>query len=164
MAYSNRFPSQPPSHQQGSALIVALVLLLVITLLAVAGMQNTVLQERMAGNVHDRNIAFQQAEAGLRNAQAQIPGNVGQALPSDVSPRDPTYWADQQLTDRTPQSYQTYVEQLAVPAESDCPEGEVCDDEFGAMTNINVFRITSLGVGGSPDAVVILQATVRSAQ
>ncbi len=163
MAYPNFFPNQPTSRQQGSALIVALVLLLVITLLAVAGMQNTVLQERMAGNMHDRNIAFQQAEAGLRNAQAQIPGNVGQALPNTVSPRDPVYWADQQLTDRTPQSYQTYVEQLAVPAESDCPEGEVCDEEFGAMTNINVFRVTSLGVGGTPDAIVILQATVRSA-
>lgn len=70
--------------QTGAALIVSLVLLVLVTLLGVAGIQNVALEEKMAGNAYDRNIAFQVAEAALRygesiaEAQAKaIPPNSG---------------------------------------------------------------------------------------
>lgn len=58
--------------QRGVALIVALVLLVVATLIGLAGMRNTTLQERMSANMYDRSLAFQRAEAALRAAEAAI--------------------------------------------------------------------------------------------
>jgi len=62
----------PPGRQRGAVLIVALVLLLLLTLVAIAGMRDTQLQEKMAGGAEDRAIAFQAAEAALREAEALI--------------------------------------------------------------------------------------------
>jgi Tfp pilus assembly protein PilX len=61
------------------ALIVSLVLLISMTLLALAAMQNTSLEERMAGNVRAENIALQAGEAALREGEAWL--NSLAALP-----------------------------------------------------------------------------------
>nr|WP_155997992.1 PilX N-terminal domain-containing pilus assembly protein [Thioalkalivibrio sp. ALMg13-2] len=152
---------QPPGRaaQAGSALIVALILLLVITILAVAGMQNTVLQERMAGNMHDRNIAFQYAESGLRDAEKNIAGNI--EGPVDFAPANAEKW-DQELTTSTPRSFSYYIERLEISG-SNCPSpGQaVCPEDFGGPTTSDAYRITSKGVGGTEDAIVILQAIIR---
>jgi len=55
-------------------LIVSLILLLVMTILALSGSQAVRLQERMAGNARDTDLAFQGAEAGLRDAETYIDG------------------------------------------------------------------------------------------
>lgn len=49
--------------QRGAVLIVSLVVLLAITLMGVAGMNNSVMQERMAANAQNSNRAFQGAES-----------------------------------------------------------------------------------------------------
>lgn len=59
----------PRSRQRGTILVVSLLLLLVMTVLALAASQTTRLQERMAGNSRDLDMAFQSAEAGLREAE-----------------------------------------------------------------------------------------------
>ena len=64
------------SRQRGAVLIVALVLLLVLTVLGVAGVQNTTMEERMAGNYRDRFSAFQAAEAALRAGEATLASNT----------------------------------------------------------------------------------------
>lgn len=63
---------RPLLHQTGAALIVGLVMLLVMTVLGVAAMQTSLLEEKMAGNYRDQNLAFQAAEAALRDAEADI--------------------------------------------------------------------------------------------
>lgn len=69
----SRHPHLPRS-QRGIALVIVLLLLLVITLLGLAAMRGTVIQERMSGNAVARSIAFQVAEAGLREAEALAQG------------------------------------------------------------------------------------------
>jgi len=67
--------SKPPamrSRQRGVALVVALVLLLVATLIGLAGVRGTNLQERMSANMYDRSLAFQRAESALRAAEDAI--------------------------------------------------------------------------------------------
>lgn len=64
------------TKQAGSVLIVSLVVLLVLTLLGLSGMSNTVMQERMAGNMYETMSAFQAAEAGLRDAEGDIAANI----------------------------------------------------------------------------------------
>jgi type IV pilus assembly protein PilX len=56
------------SRQQGAALIIGLLLLLVLTLLAVSGMRSASEELIMAGNEQYRQDAFQGAEAGIEQA------------------------------------------------------------------------------------------------
>ncbi len=62
-------PMSPARRQQGVALFLALVVLLLITILGVSGLQTTTLEERMAANARDRDLAFQAAEAALMDAE-----------------------------------------------------------------------------------------------
>lgn len=55
------------------ALVVALILLVLITLVGLAAVRGTIMQQRMTANQYDREQAFQSAEAALRAAAAQIP-------------------------------------------------------------------------------------------
>lgn len=59
-------------NQRGAVLIVSLILLLVMTILALSGSQVVRLQERMTGNLRDTDLAFQGAEAALRDAEQYI--------------------------------------------------------------------------------------------
>lgn len=69
-------PARPmtASRQRGIALVVTLLLLLIVTLLGLAAMRGTLLQERMAANAMARAFAFQAAEAVLREAEAVAAG------------------------------------------------------------------------------------------
>lgn len=59
-------------HQSGVVLIVSLVMLLLLTIIGITGMQVSGLEEKMAGNSKEKNLAFQAAEAGLRDAENDI--------------------------------------------------------------------------------------------
>ncbi len=58
--------------QSGAVLAITLIMLLLLTLIGVTSMQGTALEERMAGNVRDANLAFQAGEAGLRSGEALL--------------------------------------------------------------------------------------------
>src|SRR5258707_15529693 len=57
-------------HQRGAALVIGLILLLLLTLLAVSGMNSASLEFIMAGHEQYRANAFQAAEAGLEQSGA----------------------------------------------------------------------------------------------
>jgi len=59
-----------PARQQGAALVVGLILLLVLTLLAISGMTTASLELQMAGNEQYQERAFQAADAGIEQAMA----------------------------------------------------------------------------------------------
>ena len=61
--------------QNGVALVVALILLVVATLIGLAASRGTMLQERMSGNTYDRSLAFQRTESALRAAEVAITAN-----------------------------------------------------------------------------------------
>ena len=62
----------PPSHrlQRGVALVVGMIMLLVLTILAIAGMGTANLEFLMSGNEQFRSRAFNAAEAGIAQAIA----------------------------------------------------------------------------------------------
>ena len=72
---------QPPSRQRGSTLIVAMMLLLVMSMMAMTSLRGTVMQERISANAHDRYLAFQSAEAGLRMGERQAEKWAAGAIP-----------------------------------------------------------------------------------
>lgn len=59
-------------RQGGFALMVAMILLVIITLLALGALRSTTLQTRMAANLYDRGLAFQTAESALMAAQVAV--------------------------------------------------------------------------------------------
>lgn len=64
----------PPRRagQRGVALVVALLLLVVITLVGLAAVRGTILQQKMTANFYDRQIAFQATEGALRQAEIAV--------------------------------------------------------------------------------------------
>lgn len=54
------------NKQGGAALLIALIMLLVLTVIGLTSMRGTSLQESMAGNLREVSLSFQAAEAGLR--------------------------------------------------------------------------------------------------
>src|SRR4030065_2112209 len=52
-----RWTRSPGRKEQGAALIFALVMLLLLTILGVTAITTSSLQEKMAGNIHDQDIA-----------------------------------------------------------------------------------------------------------
>lgn len=59
-------------QQNGSALIIGLIFLVLLTILGLTAMQTTTLEEKMSGNLRDRSLAFQSAESALRDAEKYI--------------------------------------------------------------------------------------------
>jgi type IV pilus assembly protein PilX len=59
-------------NQTGSILIISLLLLIVTTLLGLSSMNNTIMEEKMAGNLRQQNLALQSAESSLRQAEAWL--------------------------------------------------------------------------------------------
>ncbi len=65
----NRMTSHP-GRQQGAALVVGLILLLVLTILAVSGVFTSTMELRMVRNIQNQEHAFQAAEVAVEDALA----------------------------------------------------------------------------------------------
>lgn len=76
------------NRQSGAVLVISLLLLLVMTLLGIGASQSTLLQERMAGNQRDQEVALQGAEAALRAAERQLSPVVNEVLTRCKAPGD----------------------------------------------------------------------------
>ncbi len=168
------------SKQAGVALFISLVMLLVLTIAGVSAVQTTSLEERMARNTHDRLIAFQAAESALREAETFLLNNVNAtALFTDggangmwtTAPfNQEERWkgdiwdagsagsveVDGAITEVAEQP-RFMVEWLATVQREE--NSEQLGSSYNALFDrIEVFRITARGVGGSPNARVMLQS------
>lgn len=178
-----------PAFQSGAVLVTSMLLLLVMTVLALGASQATRMQERMAGNARDRDLAFQSAEAGLRKAERLIDDpalssapfacSSGRCqvwelslLPPDIAYRSVTDWwganawaysTDDQWT-ATP-STQIAGNRLArrdpmfVVEEVEEVPDSLTIPPTGPPPSRIYYRITSSAEGGSNRAVVVLQST-----
>ena len=68
-------------RQQGAALIVSLMMLLVLAIIGISGLSNTSLEERMAQNFEHSNVVFQAAESGI--AKVLLISNRGNGIAAD---------------------------------------------------------------------------------
>ncbi len=160
--------------QRGSALIIALVFLLAMTLIGVTAMQGTTQQESMAGNTRSYNLAFQAAEAALRAGErvlappAVMPATTAfnntnglitiQNIPNGTDKGQ--YWMDfnwnvlsRQIPNNT---LSDVIQQPSYVIEEDSASGAILPCPG---SGIRCFRITARGLGGTADAVAILQST-----
>lgn len=158
-----RFGSR--GRQRGAVLVVSLLMLLVMTLIGITGVQVTSLEEKMAGNTRDRNMAFQAAEAGLRAAEGVIATQVqneslatfeatfaghpyyaaGSTIATDVLSGESESWG-------TAVAYTGSLEGV-----SEVPK-YIIERLASSDPKKHYFRITSRGKGGTTNAIVVLQS------
>lgn len=162
----------PARGERGFALIACLIILLVLTVLGSAAMSGSIMQERMAGHIRDRDIAFQSAEAALREAeeflsQATLPvfnGSDGLYQPAAAGATPVWQGIDWSTDART---YSGTLPDAADPPRYIIEElpatlaqtGSVAADE--PAMGAGMYRITVRATGGSDTAVVVLQTTFR---
>lgn len=160
-------------HQSGIALVTSLIFLIVLTLLGVTAMQTTALEEKMAGNVRDLNLAFQASEAALREGEhflqaAVLPvfdGTNGLHQPADYS--NPALWEQDDIWNSASSSYSENITEVASQPKYIIEELAPIPDSGGSLASdtplpdIQVYRVTARGEGGTSSTVVILQTTYK---
>ncbi len=167
-------PTHNTVKQQGAVLVVSLILLLIMTLIGVSAMRTTILEEKMAGNYRDSNIAFQAAEAALRDAENDVICTGAGCRTSPISGLnnfDSTCtaglcdgWSTAVWTDSTKManavSYSAYTSAAAVPDVEAQPnyllEGKKCIAPGWASWKY-CYQITATGYGRSLNAKRSLQ-------
>ena len=146
-------------RQRGATLIIALVMLLLISILAIGGMQGSVMQERMASNSQDGALSFQASEAGLRQAETDLMGTLATRQTAFTTARMDTPWSWDGANPASAGTGDAGTEVNAQPVYHHARLADVCPDEPGQPC-FERFEVTSRGEGGSPDAVSVLQSTV----
>jgi len=152
------------------ALITGLIFMVVLTLIAMAAMRTTMLEERMSRNARDRDAAFQAAEAALRAGELELRGATPPAFAAGTArtPRIATgaqtdYWASTH-----PWATQS-VALSWVPAGTNAAPRYVIEEMgakaagggglgVGPVQDSGVYRVTARGIGRSANTIVILQA------
>lgn len=153
------------SHQSGIALITALLLLILVTIIVVSGSRNTLLQERMAGNMYDRNLAFQGAEATLSAAIRTIQSGANiPAIAPVATPTDPDFWENYLNNDQSP-GLNLFINNNLDLAQNPRFVIEELESQASIIADEPIaepwFRITAISEGGTTNAVVILHAGYR---
>lgn len=159
------------SKQSGAVLAVALILLVVLTLLGITGAQNTILEERMAGNYRDRQIAIEAAELALRTAESAMGDDAVFAAMTWSGSTDGTNDAGNTSLDpfATNNAVTVSLATAIYPLHDDPtyyierlpevpPPGSslVVPYEGG---KIRYYRVTAKGWGQSPNSLVVLHST-----
>ena len=173
-----KLPSQ--QGQKGMVLIIALIIMFSMTLLGVSTMTTTSLEERMAFNFRDRQLAFQSAEAALREGERYVQDNnmdptkfnnncnINPGWCNCISGCNVEYWSDATLNvwnnAAKHRSYTTTVSGVASQPKYIIENmGNTC---LATQLTCNpsdpvMFRITALGYGTSLKTKVMLQSTYR---
>jgi len=88
--------SRSISRCKGVALPVALIFLLVLTVIGISSLGTNILEEKMAANSLNREIAFQAAESALREGERQVEatGSICQRVFYNVGSNDNDKTAD----------------------------------------------------------------------
>jgi type IV pilus assembly protein PilX len=171
------------ARQSGAVMIVSLLLLLVMTVLALAASQATRMQEKMAGNARDHDLALQSSEAGLRAGEGVVAKLIKTPAQCTTPPcafyeaGAPDKLGTQDLAFRDDDWWNTNAKKYATADTIGGGSGkglamqeptyliEYLEDVNQSVeivpspVFVTHFRVTSRGVGGSASSVVVLQST-----
>ena len=158
-------------QESGAVLAISLIILLLLTLIGVTGTQVTGLEEKMAGNMVDRNLAFQAAESALRAGenfltQASLPeftatGTSGLYSITATPPDQDDDWSN----------FNTVTYSVSLGHVKASPEyviqrlpnvgGSGDSLEAGKYSESEMYRITARGIGGTSTAVAVVQSSYK---
>lgn len=171
---------------RGFTLVTALIFMVALLLIGISAMNVNIMQERIGGSSKDSNLAFQAAEAALRDAEADVAVNVtpgaafdsvctsGLCIPASMwTPAQSTpvwqsiNWSDPNVT----RSYGAYTGASALPSVAaqpayiveklsavGAPIGESVGMGIRPVTIGEAYRITVYATGARPETHVTLQS------
>lgn len=175
------------NKQHGAALIVSLVILIVMTIIGLSAIRTSALEEKMAANARDQQIALQATEMALRAGEAWIAEQLTELAATDNG--SSRIWTanimstDDDVADSWwHQRNQTWWNANGIQTSSDVAFGSneadlqlnrpryiieyqqyVGDDLLigtgSTTTGRSFYRITARGTGASEQARVMLQST-----
>jgi len=114
------------SHQTGATLLVAIMMLLVITLLALSSMRGVSLESRITGNLKMQKTLFNAAEGALRIGENSISSAAPPSASSVCSSTFCLRWS---------------LAELAVPASKDTPTRFTTADSNNVTTVANNYDV-----------------------
>ena len=141
--------------QQGAALFIALIILLIVSFMGVSAMRGSILSERMAFNTQAREMTFQAAETAINGVIAEARGNG--ALLSDLlgtlATRTHCVGITQQLIDGACDGDDSFDTRAVLRAQAESKyEGQRV--AFGSDTSTVVdYEFVTFGRGDFVDAV-----------
>ena len=170
------------NKEEGVVLFMCMVMLLLLTVLGISSVQTTTLQQRMARNAGDTNLAFQAAESALRDGEEYLetltaltdfdganaenngfyyeedPGNDPNWKTLDWSGADGYRDAETSITgvEITPKYIVEHVKTVISDADA-LNLDNIGQDTGSGRTQI--FRVTARGTGGTATAQVMIQGT-----
>ncbi len=161
--------------QSGTVLIMGIVMLLILSVIILAGSKTTMLQQKMSNNFKDKEYAFQAAEAAIRTGEKFL--------------RNATVAELRNLTFDGTNGYYGYDIDRAVKEESDWSDLHALDSEHGLYQVIGTpkyiiekivgvqppggslqapqakdssyYRITAKAKGGTDGSLVVLQTIYK---
>ncbi len=158
-------------QQFGAVLVISLIMLLLLTLIGITGMQTTSLEEKMAGNMRDKDLAFQSAESALKAAEASLSPtppafsdagtggfySAASTIPTATAIMTDSFWTTQPVATSTVANLGNGI---AAPVYIIQQLPAACFNPAGCPPNptSTPYRITVRATGGSTNAVVILQS------
>jgi type IV pilus assembly protein PilX len=163
-----------PAHQSGVVLIISLIMLLLLTLIGTAGMRTTSLEEKMAGNMRDKNLAFQAAESALNAAEVTLDVatvdlptfaddgaggfyTAASTLPTATALLTDSFWATPTKVIESPVTGLGNGIQTPVYIIQEMPSA--CFEDCATTPVIKTpYKITVRATGASTNTVVILQS------
>ena len=155
--------SAPPDHQRGVVLFVGLVLLLLLTLIGIAAMQVTVLQERMAGNFYAQHLGFEAGEAQLATGRKAIYNDAAAyGTPISLGTGGTLPWSAWVTSEpTTPQVVINSITSGGGGSGGDAFAGgsgtPIGSGVGGGSGDLSYFSVTAIGADASGDAKTALQ-------
>ncbi|WP_445366350.1 pilus assembly PilX family protein [Methylomonas sp. BW4-1] len=155
--------------QTGAVLVVALIMLMLLTIIGVTGTNVTSLEEKMAGNMRDRNLAFQAAESALQGGETWLNTHAytcskaaGRFNPRDNDCNSATaetseVWDSISWDDNDSVLYTGVLSNLSANPRY-IIEDLGCLPAPAACPGKHNYRITARATGGTADTIVMLQS------
>jgi type IV pilus assembly protein PilX len=175
--------------QKGISLVLVMIFLVILSVLGISAMQSSTLSSRIARNESDRNMAFQAAEAALRDAENDIAyrrfdrsactsTTAGCRIFEGLLNFDATctaglcdttgaalasnFWESASIwsTSGNSQVYGSHTGAVALPVVFRQPRYIIEGFQIG-LDGSTVYRVTAVGFGASESTQIMLQTSVK---
>ncbi len=171
-------PSKVDHKQRGWVLVIGMVVMLMVSIIAVALMRTSMFEEKMAGANRDINLSFEAAETALRSAEIFIESQADDSLfastsagiyaegtdPGNIEPNAfITSWSDtnSRILATAPTGVTTAPRYMIKKVAESGNEGSLAIGGYGE-TDLSqksvIYRITARGTGGNNNTQTILRS------
>lgn len=164
--------------QKGMALVISMIMLLLLTILGLSSMRTTLMDEKMAGNTRDTELAFQASESGLREAELWLALQTTEPEASGsganrvwtLNAMDPdtgnvkNWWQERNQAWWVSNGVSTAVPSVNTPPYTIIEYKQFIPDTLlvgdgSDKSGMTYYQVTSRGTGGSDQARILLQST-----